>query len=129
MSREIKFRAWDKKSRVMLNDDIYPKGERDWDQWEQSLDVMLNVIEMDFDLAQYTGLKDMNGVEIYEGDLIKFGPPRETFIPLEPSDTVAAVIFTYAGFNAGGNGLGEVTDWHKCQVIGNIYENPELLEI
>jgi hypothetical protein len=68
-------------------------------------------------LMQYTGLKDKNGVEIYEGDILK-----------APYFQTAAVEYMESGFwckQGKHNMLPNLTD---AEVIGNIYENPELLK-
>ena len=75
----------------------------------------------DAELMQYTGLKDKNGKEIYEGDIL------EWFNDLTGSTHRGVVRFTQGGFYCGDYYLYAI----KCYlpvIIGNIYENPELLE-
>jgi uncharacterized phage protein (TIGR01671 family) len=72
-------------------------------------------------LQQYTGLKDKNGKEIYEGDIISGSFYDEEFRHAETLK--AKVVFNNGAFNIA------LTNWHKpsLKVIGNIFENPELL--
>ena len=85
---------------------------------------------------QYTGLKDKNGKEIYEGDVIQFYD-RGNMFDNDLLPCTAMVIMKYAkwypepinvkglrGFEFEGANLRS----EQCEVIGNIYENPELLE-
>lgn len=67
MSREIKFRAWDKQDKKMysmVND--YFSGRTIWYLNTQEC-------ESEFEIMQFTGLKDKNGVEIYEKDYVRLG--------------------------------------------------------
>jgi uncharacterized phage protein (TIGR01671 family) len=74
-------------------------------------------------LMQYTGLKDKNGVEIYEGDVVR-GRQTFTTAPTTPSEVVAVV--EYSERNTSCLSLGGSI--YQYEVIGNIYENPELLK-
>ena len=104
------------------------------DCWWLGLDVynggLVNIIEGKIEdapkniiLMQFTGLKDKNGKEIYEGDIFTFtNGPRKT---------VAKVVFEEAMFKMkDNNGWGAMILQREgdMEVIGNIYENPELLK-
>ena len=84
----------------------------------------------DFILMQSTGLKDKNGKEIYEGDIVKYEAGCNTVTEevvydknlagFGVKDADAVIIFTFGE-------LAEDVDLHSLEVIGNIYQNPELL--
>lgn len=105
MSREIKFRAWAIKAKTM-----HPV-------W-----MKLDDEEGRYILMQYTGLKDRDGKEIYEGDILK-GEGEVVWFELSasfrvnPSRENNDICFT--------NSFANIDD---CEIIGNVYENPELLE-
>ena len=134
--REIKFRAWDKKNKEMYyigqefdNEygcapylEINKNGEWYW-EWGDASD------EFDLDnkigiLMQFTGLLDKEGKEIYEGDIVRCLPKGwikdEFLISKVYYDNNAA---EFRGFIKTFNG----DKLPETEVIGNIYENPELL--
>jgi len=114
VNREIKFRAWHRKEKVMLKPDDNYGTTRDLDC------VVYYMQGQPVELMQYTGLKDKNGKEIYEGDIVK----SHHFLPSE-------IVFTEGIFLAEDTPLLydtlSVYPDNKWEVIGNIYENPELI--
>ena len=121
---EMKFRAYDydKKRFECGVQDTYDDGISS---------SFLDVLEDDrFVVEQYTGIKDMNGVEVYEGDIIRFH-----VVMLSPDDKVGYVkYYPEYGYSIMLS-LGRVLrqeywasgDKHTIEVIGNIHENEELL--
>lgn len=121
----IKFRAWDKDSKVMRSwkDVILEKDEGD-DFW--LIGYKENVCITSFDheqiLMQSTGLKDLKGVEIFEGDVVWIIDKGEMD---NGWGWFEEVKFRNGSFMAGDDFL--VNSHHRCVVHGNIYEQPELL--
>jgi uncharacterized phage protein (TIGR01671 family) len=119
--REIKFRAWEKNLK-----EIIPIDSIDFEHKLVNMDSawrFLNEVE----LIQYTGLKDKNGKEIYEGDILE----REIFA-FEQYRTFIGAVKMFEGSWWIDSGTGAVSLWnemHELKVIGNIYEHPELMEV
>ena len=89
--------------------------------FENGTDVSYEIEECN--LMQYTGLKDKNGVEIYEGDIVSHWKQGNRVVTYPMSDT-------YAGFGlVSGNGLKNTLNdsTRLYEVIGNIHENQELV--
>jgi len=124
--REIRFRAWDHRAGKMWNPIIRPDGvlmaENGMGGYASFYDQ-----EPQDPLMQFTGLKDKNGVDIYDGDILKQGINSGTVIWDEnmscwnienfyaPSQDYPCVAFSENGHSS-------------SEVIGNIHQNPELLE-
>lgn len=140
MKREIKFRAYSSHNHKM-----YPVSNIEWDIdgriWVTADDGKngIELIDEEAHLMQYTGLHDKNGREIYEGDIVRVQETMDNgrIVCLE---AVSAVVWNgqlgcwcchgefdgnLADYAAGTmlNAMGNI-----CEVIGNIFENPELLE-
>jgi len=119
MIREIKFRIWDKTTKEMIFTES--RDSFDWIPVAQNNEFL-------YGLMQYTGLKDKNGKEIYEGDIL---------IPLKPSgvwiDKPIEVQFKEDTEKPCGE-CSPTYGWNiyssmanEFEIIGNIYENTELL--
>lgn len=125
--RKIKFRVWDKKLMKML-----VVKEIDFEYKIAILKVSdLSIAKRTFDeieLMQFTGLFDKNGVEIYEGDIVvdNFGPQIQMVVKWD--DAGFRTFGKYDGKNyVGYVGHTNICGNNTCMVIGNIYENKELL--
>lgn len=117
MKREIKFRVWaatdDGMKMVYLDEAVCDNGL--WFSSNTHIDDYAEAV------MQFTGLKDKNGKEIWEGDILSvFGGKRFTVQFLKYSWRVVPV----PGFHSG---LGNKLHILRSEVIGNIYSNPELL--
>lgn len=162
VKREIKFRVWDKKEKILLYHgedfenkidkngfsphDLRYRGGNDYlyedDEWYPARQICIPLDYFDefqkryagkVILMQYTGLKDKNGVDIYEGDLMKIDYKEKTnklwevkmgqwIVGEDYYDTDSHEVY---GWFMESQGKQSVI---HGKVVGNIYENPELIK-
>lgn len=117
--REIKFRVFDKsipKDLQEVEDGVVSGEIVDWDYVKKS-SYLMDGLNGKYPIMQYTGLKDKNGKEIYEGDMILvFEWNRKYKVVFEKGMFKASGSTTFSLVTATNGEL-------SCEVIGNIYEN------
>jgi len=130
MNRKIKFRAWDKKKKE------WAFGYKEYGGFSMfgELHVMgyLEIEKLnDYEIMQYTGLKDKNGKEIYEGDIFN------CIYDFDGCKHKLEVAYSekYARFYLKSHGeclqkgvVKDMWDMERKEILGNIYENPNLLK-
>ena len=138
--RETKFRIWDKKLQIFSKDLDTIFGL----DWNGNLRCLTSFREHDdFFIQQFTGLKDKNNKQIYEGDIVKFdiegvdhGPEREVGNTgevwfCEEDGCWAFGKYTNQQYNPPFDWyytLADRIDRETLEVIGNVFENPELMK-
>lgn len=117
--RENKFRAWDRNTETLCN-----VARIDWSIGFDGHPAIYCVDRgwvthsSDYILEQFTGLRDKNGREIYEGDILRMeNQPHETGV----------VEFSGNGYWIKEEFANYIPAESMCEIIGNIHENPELL--
>ena len=133
--REIKFRAWDKKENHFIKDGfiIDHRGDEIGEYSYRSQSFVWNDTEPNYILMQYTGLKDKNGKEIYEGDIVRISFQKNNPAGVQDDRWYTKITTVewadgYAGFNPFCYQEHYQNNANLLEVIGNIYENSELLK-
>lgn len=138
--REIKFRAWDKNDSEMYDVAyINYKNKLVHIEWFAEPQYGGKSAEMrDVYLMQYTGLKDKNSKEIYSGDILSYADISSDEWFMDKQKTIGVVKWRElkCGFapqeikqnHKRGHYFAYWDQIHDIEIIGNIYENPELLE-
>ena len=124
MSREIKFRSWDKILKIMSYNPVNAINFKG--QFLLNDGKFHDINKTDYILMQYTGLKDKNGKEMYEGDIVKIMQETETFFDKVIYDNHLCS-FRFEGLSDYCDFCDWLREGAEFEVVGNIYENPELI--
>lgn len=118
--REIEFRAWNKTVKYMVS---WASVKRNFRQYlgepsNSNSNFIANNGTDEWELMQYTGLIDRNGEKIFEGDILKMGTGH-----------IGEIFHSCLGFRFGRDANGfRWWEWAKGEVVGNIFETPELMK-
>ena len=130
MSREIKFRAWLKEEKKIVNVETIDFTDKSIQYLEKSEIINAYLLRRvsfdDVELMQYTGLNDKNDKEIYEGDILFFRDENTKYVVVWQD---AAFIIKSIEIRKYSEEMCWLDDTEICcEIVGNIYENKNLLE-
>lgn len=135
--REIKFRAWNGKTKTMYNVDVLAITKCTWDCPDFGKRGVSLYAQPSIKVMQYTGIDDKYGKEIYEGDILTtdryicIDEGKQNYVLIVEYDECSYYVVAHCvNKNKAGisNGMSDILDSDEnYTVLGNIYENPELL--
>ena len=125
MNRPIKFRVWDKRETKGMSTQNMLYDAQLHHLWQDFVDYP------GYELMQYTGLTDKNGKEIYEGDIVQYNQNSSydnmDFIAKWSDDKLGFIFQSNSGEQLV-NQTPHLNRFKHLEVVGNIFENPELLK-
>jgi len=117
---EIKFRAWDW-WRMLSDPKIW------FSEWKYNYSINDELQSSDYIYMQYTWLKDKNWKEIYEGDIIKYKTNKIQFSLVQWISDWFKIVKRISPTSTRTSTLWHFITEYQCEIIWNIYENPDLL--